>query len=46
MNEEQLLKAFEEYSGYKLEVWDIVGNFEFEAFCAGYKLKEKENERI
>lgn len=44
MNEEQLLKAFKEYKGYEPDPFDIFSNFEFIAFCAGYKLKEKEND--
>lgn len=45
MNEEQLLKAFEEYKGYPQELFDIANRFEFKAFCAGYKLKEKESQK-
>jgi len=37
MTEEQLLKAFEEWRGSKLEDKDVVGNFAFEAFKQGYK---------
>lgn len=42
MNEEQLLKTFEEYKGSKLDDLDILGNIAFKVFCAGYELKEKE----
>lgn len=41
MDEQQLLKAFEEWRGTTLEDKDIVGNFAFQAFKEGYKTAVK-----
>lgn len=46
MTEQRLVEAFEQYTGYKLELEDVGSWIAFQAFCAGYKLKEKENVRI
>lgn len=40
MTEEQLLKAFEQYTGYKLELEDVGSWIAFQAFCAGYELRD------
>lgn len=40
MNYKELLKAFEEYRGYELRDYDIAGEFEFQAFCAGFNLRD------
>lgn len=46
IKEQELVEAFEEHTGYELELEDVNSWIAFQAFCAGYKLKEKENERI
>ena len=38
MNEDQLLKAFEEYKGYELGDFDIATCIQFECYKAGYEL--------
>lgn len=40
MNEDQLLKAFEEYKGYELGDFDIATCIQFECYKAGYELKD------
>lgn len=41
MNEDKLLKAFEEYKGYELGDFDIATCIQFECYKEGYKLAVK-----